>query len=1041
MFYIENRNRIRSSKLILVIISLLANVLLTQAQDPYAVHYTTKEGLPTNTIYSSIIAKNGVQWFGSNKGLFSFDGVKFRMYPTPSNKGKSLTNLVEDYQGRIWSHNFAGQLFCWDKDSLYLDRSWEQQQLTRNVKFMSIQNDAYLYVQDGKSSPTVVYDLQTQEIRSANKRVQPLHQNIDISYVGIGAFEVIDGEKKTKISCKDCFKMDVPYSNSIMIDGYFVNKNKISFFLYNWVNHMNYSNQYGVLKDLSIDSIAFVYKLENNKLNSLYFPPCIKQFEGDCMLIELEIENDSIIWLGTSRGLFKWNIYSNKAKYFFKEKTITAINVDSEHNYWISTSGDGLYQVSDWNDYEYLTNTSISGVSKLEVDSLGKIAMVTENNHFQYYDIKANDALELVYDTAVNSKMNTLTYQYSTNNFFINAAKIAYFFDPQNYKLIEISFIAGLRDFAICRQGRLVMANYTGVMIERRDTQSRLIFDQIMNNNLSVETKIAYVYDNGRRRNWNIVDGTSRVYSVLVQEQDSTPYTVPYTIWYAGTNGLKYMQGDTEFEITDAVGEKIIGRDLLLEGRDSVWVATLEQGLYLICRNKIIQHYDQTTGLPSNNISKLLQNEWAVWGLTDKGIFRRDKKTGAITIWSKDNTLLPIENIIDMALFNNRLWITNGEKLLAIALDKQPKKTFPTIAIAGVIISDSSYIIRSEKYELESHQNTIKIKFRGISHFYGANFKYHYRLAGLEKNWNTSSSSNNQINYPELAAGDYIFEVKIVTPDGQASEIARLSFYIAKPFYLRWWFLVLVGLIAGVFVWWQFKLRLSKLEKQNDQKLEQAATQQALRLSELKAIKAQLNPHFIFNVLNSIQEYIITNERELASDYLGKFADLMRMYLQHSQKGVITLDEEIEALEIYMDLEAVRFDGALDFSIVVGNDVIEEEVEVPVLLLQPYVENAIRHGLFYRTDNRKLLVEIKLLDSNTLQIKIEDNGIGRAESGRINQQKNPNHQSFATSANNTRLGLINYTRIKPILLQINDLMTEQGEATGTQIVLTIPLEE
>jgi LytS/YehU family sensor histidine kinase len=130
------------------------------------------------------------------------------------------------------------------------------------------------------------------------------------------------------------------------------------------------------------------------------------------------------------------------------------------------------------------------------------------------------------------------------------------------------------------------------------------------------------------------------------------------------------------------------------------------------------------------------------------------------------------------------------------------------------------------------------------------------------------------------------------------------------------------------------------------------------RDSELKALKAQMNPHFIFNALNSIQEYIILNKKNLASDYLGKFADLIRTYLNHSNRGLISLEEELKCLEMYLELEELRFEEKLTFVIDVAEDVNVSTVFIPTMLIQPYIENALKHGLLHKKDNRKLKISI-----------------------------------------------------------------------------------
>lgn len=217
----------------------------------------------------------------------------------------------------------------------------------------------------------------------------------------------------------------------------------------------------------------------------------------------------------------------------------------------------------------------------------------------------------------------------------------------------------------------------------------------------------------------------------------------------------------------------------------------------------------------------------------------------------------------------------------------------------------------------------------------------------------------------------------------------------------------------------------------------QAELKQQTRESELKALRSQMNPHFVFNALNSIQEYIMSNERKLAGKYLGKFADLMRIYLEHSKKTTVTVGEEVEALSLYLELEKLRFEDSLEYIISVHKNV-DITLEIPSLLLQPYVENAIKHGLLHKKEGRKLDV-LLTQENDILQCEIIDNGVGRKKSAEINQMRNPDHKSFATKATQSRIELLNQDRMIPIQENVTDAFSDLEEFCGTRVLLKIPV--
>jgi len=192
------------------------------------------------------------------------------------------------------------------------------------------------------------------------------------------------------------------------------------------------------------------------------------------------------------------------------------------------------------------------------------------------------------------------------------------------------------------------------------------------------------------------------------------------------------------------------------------------------------------------------------------------------------------------------------------------------------------------------------------------------------------------------------------------------------------------------------KAELITMELRETQK--RLALEKQYRESELKALKSQMNPHFIFNALNSIQEYIILNKKNEASDYLGKFADLIRTYLSHSDTGVISLQEEIESLRMYLDLESLRFEDTLSYEMHISDKLNKETTHIPTMLIQPYVENALKHGLLHKKENRNLSVSFANSEGNNIQCIIEDNGVGRKKAKQFQENRPMLHKSFAAKA-------------------------------------------
>lgn len=237
----------------------------------------------------------------------------------------------------------------------------------------------------------------------------------------------------------------------------------------------------------------------------------------------------------------------------------------------------------------------------------------------------------------------------------------------------------------------------------------------------------------------------------------------------------------------------------------------------------------------------------------------------------------------------------------------------------------------------------------------------------------------------------------------------------------------LIAIISAIFL-----LRIEWLKRKN-------RVQHDLRVSELTALKAQMNPHFVFNALNSIQEYVLTEQTELANDYLGKFARLMRRPLDQSQQISVTLSEEIELLELYLELEAIRFEEGFVYSIEVEDGLNIEETGIPAMIVQPFVENAIKHGLMHKKDDRELSVKFSRSQGSVV-CQIVDNGIGLEASKKLNAKRQQTHRSFGTGAIRKRLELLNADSNAKIMLEMIDRSQANSNISGTLVILRIPIK-
>jgi hypothetical protein len=253
---------------------------------------------------------------------------------------------------------------------------------------------------------------------------------------------------------------------------------------------------------------------------------------------------------------------------------------------------------------------------------------------------------------------------------------------------------------------------------------------------------------------------------------------------------------------------------------------------------------------------------------------------------------------------------------------------------------------------------------------------------------------------------------------------------------LKWVLLIGLLVIAMSSIIIYRSLALKRKNEKLKGEHEQAILKQNATELEMQALRAQMNPHFIFNCLSSINRFILKNETEDASDYLTKFSRLVRMVLNNSKKPFITLEDELDMLKLYLDMERLRFKDSFDYSISFTNSIDIDNIFVPPLLLQPFVENAIWHGLMHKEGQGRL--EIKLsIEDRTLTCVIADNGIGRKKAAMLKSKSSEKQKSMGLHITSERLALLNKNMDQPNSFYFEDITDDEGNVAGTRVILKI----
>jgi len=378
--------------------------------------------------------------------------------------------------------------------------------------------------------------------------------------------------------------------------------------------------------------------------------------------------------------------------------------------------------------------------------------------------------------------------------------------------------------------------------------------------------------------------------------------------------------------------------------------------------------------------------------------------------------------------------------------DDSTKLTY-TPAIYGVTDFNkreiTNYLTKPEllqKLKLKYNENSIIIYI--TSNYFSENkkTKYAWRLDGDVNNWveiptySSDNDSSNRVELPDIKPGKYNFRVKVKVGDADwSTNEAHMEIIIAPPYWTTWWFWTAIIVSLSLLIYTIIRLRVKAVRRAEKLK---ARYEKELMELEAKALRAQMNPHFVFNCLNSIKALMQEQETEKGVKYLTTFSKLIRTLFNNADKKEISLYDEIETCKFYLQLEAMRFDSKFSYAVNVDENIDLKSIQVPALIIQPFIENSIWHGIVPRSTGGNVWLNVTRENGN-IKIIIEDDGIGREVSQQNKSVSSLAHQSRGVNLTQSRLELDNLLKQRQAKLEIIDKKDEVGNGTGTKVIIKI----
>lgn len=664
---------------------------------------------------------------------------------------------------------------------------------------------------------------------------------------------------------------------------------------------------------------------------------------------------------------------------------ISGISKDKEDNIWLITLGNGILKIPNLGIITYGEAPKLKSKDIIDIENGGNNTLLI---------LTKNDIYKL-------QKGSLSFYQKNINN----ANKL--FYNSRDESIIGEKTIYKGNSFK--QHDRKTLINIKGIAITPRYIALGLSRGLVIANPITYEVIPKFEDKVKNNRIWNVAYDS--------KNNDIWAETAVSTIICDGD----FIEAK---KVTISNGSTLAANCFAFDG-EQMWCGT-KNGLYVYQDRKLVKEYSTKNGLVSNQINALFYYKNEIYVANSKGFQVLNLETKKWQTMGFADGLT--EQTINKIVVNVQgVFVHAGRSLLKIDLTQNQYSAQAAPLLNALVLVNG---IETSKTEFNAEEKDISFILNTSSIRHKSSVQFEYKLVGIDPDWQVTDGRNNNISFKNLSAGKYHFTYRTKTNLGVTSPVKNYYFSVLKPWYMRWWFLLLLGIIAILIVAILYSRRIRRIRKQ-------AYLERQVLSSEIRAIKAQLNPHFIFNALNSVQDLIVSKDIRSSNIYLGKFAELMRGTLDSAEKETISIAKEKHLLNLYLELESLRFEE--DFKYTIKSDIDEQEeenLEFPAMLLQPYVENAIKHGLLHKEGIKKLEVGFEKLNENQLFCYVNDNGIGRERSASFKAQNEITHQSFANKANEKRIGLINNYYKKKATLEITDII-ENDEVAGTLVSITL----
>lgn len=987
-------------------------------------NYASDQGLSQNSCYTIAQDGDGFMWFGTQDGLNRYDGKQFKIY-LPQNKigSKLPSNYVsslyyDSSKKLLWIGTIRGICIYHSlRDSLVKTTElFPEARLLDSIsvrKIISFKENEYWIV---------TFNRGLVHLNTARNTVSS-YFNDSINQSKVNSIVMHDG--KLIVAALQQLYYLVPQTNT--------NQYQLQPLLTQY-RFPEIRELFSYHDDLWIGTLAGGCLTVRDPVNVTSEVKTFEKASGGIGCFATDA-NDNL-WIGTrGSGILHYNPF-------------TQVTQTAEHNRYDTRSPGKNFVLSLFRDRQGLIWCGLSGGGVAKFDPLKYQFQTISNEPVKASSLPDNMVFDIFKSADgsyyVGTQNKGLAKWDRTRNDFLVYSGSSKFGSINNI----------IYDMTEDKQGNLWVASWGGLMQLNHQTK-KLSYnagdDPLISQKLysicliKSGDSLFLTGDNGpvffslKEKKWkpcrpNIMKANAYIGRYIYEDEQQVLW-----ICTVGAGLVRYDYRNDSFNVIQEVKKYSIYTRHLLAENNLFWIAA-DNGVVIYDRKKqaVIRHISLNSSNASNVCYAIQKDKKGYfWVSSNTGLYRINPDNYAVQNYDlgnglsflEYNTACTLKEDDGTLIFGGVGGITQFNPTLLKENTFSPAPLLTAITINDSIIQPGSSLSRLNQLTLNHNENFVTLYF-AVTNFSNQNKnQFAYRLSGLQGNnsdW-VYCGNRNFANYTSLPPGEYVFELKSANSDNKWSDsITKLSITIEPPWWQTWWFRLGLGLAVAGIITLLVRRRIGLIRHEAELKHRIAET-------EMMALRAQMNPHFIFNCINSIDALIQSNDKYHATVYLNKFARLIRNILDSSKQSMIPLAKDVDTLKLYIELEQLRNENKFTAEIKTDEDLLQMDYKVPALIIQPYIENAILHGLRRRTDNDgKLEVSISRQNGH-LEYIVEDNGVGRhAQPNSLKIEK----QSYGLQITSDRVKLFNNESNASV--EITDL-SENGKPTGTRVKVLLKI--